>query len=75
MYGLGCAGRRGSLPKGEEPRSGHLSGAVIYDVSVVEEPDGFRSKGIYPDKALGQEAVRAMQPGRFPSGTGCGQRA
>jgi len=45
-----------------------VSGAVIYDVSVVEEPDGFRSKGIYPDKALGQEAVRAMQPGRFPLG-------
>jgi 6-aminohexanoate-oligomer endohydrolase len=35
---------------------------------VVEEPDGFRSKGIYPDKALGQEAVRAAQPGRFPLG-------
>ena len=45
-----------------------VSGAVIYDVSVVEEPDGFRSKGIYPDKALGQEAVRAAQPGRFPLG-------
>jgi L-aminopeptidase/D-esterase-like protein len=45
-----------------------VSGAVIYDVSVVEEPDGFRSKGIYPDKALGQEAVRARQPGRFPLG-------
>ena len=45
-----------------------VSGAVIYDVSVVEEPNGFRSKGIYPDKALGQEAVRAMQPGRFPLG-------
>src|SRR5215207_7603394 len=45
-----------------------VSGAIIYDVSVVEEPDGFRHKGIYPDKALGQEAVRAMQPGRFPLG-------
>ena len=45
-----------------------VSGAVIYDVSVVEEPNGFRSKGIYPDKALGQEAVRAVQPGRFPLG-------
>ena len=45
-----------------------VSGAVIYDVSVVEEPNGFRSKGIYPDKALGQEAVRALQPGRFPLG-------
>jgi len=45
-----------------------VSGAVIYDVSVVEEPNGFRSKGIYPDKALGQEAVRAAQPGRFPLG-------
>jgi L-aminopeptidase/D-esterase-like protein len=45
-----------------------VSGAVIYDVSVVEEPDGFRSRGIYPDKALGQEAVRAAQPGRFPLG-------
>lgn len=45
-----------------------VSGAVIYDVSVVEEPNGFRHKGIYPDKALGQEAVRAMQPGRFPLG-------
>ena len=45
-----------------------VSGAVIYDVSVVEEPDGFRSKGIYPDKALGQEAVRAAQSGRFPLG-------
>jgi hypothetical protein len=46
-----------------------VSGAVIYDVSVVEEPDGFCHKGIYPDKALGQEAVRAAQPGRFPWGT------
>jgi 6-aminohexanoate-oligomer endohydrolase len=45
-----------------------VSGAVIYDISVVEEPDGFRSKGIYPDKALGQDAVRALQPGRFPLG-------
>ena len=45
-----------------------VSGAVIYDVSVVEEPDGFRSKGIYPDKALGQEAVRALKPGQFPLG-------
>jgi L-aminopeptidase/D-esterase-like protein len=45
-----------------------VSGAVIYDVSVVEEPNGFRSKGIYPDKALGEEAVRAMQTGRFPLG-------
>jgi L-aminopeptidase/D-esterase-like protein len=45
-----------------------VSGAVIYDVSVVEEPDGFRSRGIYPDKALGQEAVRAAQPGCFPLG-------
>ena len=45
-----------------------VSGAVIYDVSVVEEPNGFRSKGIYPDKALGQEAVRAAEPGRFPLG-------
>jgi L-aminopeptidase/D-esterase-like protein len=45
-----------------------VSGAVIYDVSVVEEPDGFRHKGVYPDKALGQEAVRAMQPGHFPVG-------
>ena len=45
-----------------------VSGAVIYDVSVVEEPDGFRHQGIYPDKALGQEAVRAAQPGRFPLG-------
>jgi 6-aminohexanoate-oligomer endohydrolase len=45
-----------------------VSGAVIYDISVVEEPNGFRSKGIYPDKALGEEAVRAMQPGRFPLG-------
>jgi 6-aminohexanoate-oligomer endohydrolase len=46
----------------------NVSGAVIWDVSMVEEPDGFRGKGIYPDKALGQEAVRAMQPGRFPLG-------
>src|SRR5215211_4377711 len=45
-----------------------VSGAVIYDVSVVEEPDGFRSKGIYLDKALGQEAVRALKPGQFPLG-------
>jgi L-aminopeptidase/D-esterase-like protein len=45
-----------------------VAGAVIYDVSVVEEPDGFRSKGIYPDKALGQEAVRALKPGHFPLG-------
>ena len=45
-----------------------VSGAVIYDVSVVAEPNGFRSKGIYPDKALGQEAVLAAQPGRFPLG-------
>jgi L-aminopeptidase/D-esterase-like protein len=45
-----------------------VSGAVIYDVSVVEEPDGFRGQGIYPDKALGQEAVRAVEPGRFPLG-------
>jgi 6-aminohexanoate-oligomer endohydrolase len=45
-----------------------VSGAVIYDVSVVEEPDGFRSKGVYPDKALGQEAVRALKPGHFPLG-------
>ncbi len=45
-----------------------VSGAVIYDVSVVEEPNGFRSKGIYPDKALGQAAVRAAAPGRFPLG-------
>ncbi len=45
-----------------------VSGAVIYDVSVVEEPNGFRHMGIYPDKALGQEAVRARQPGRFPLG-------
>ncbi|HEX5992207.1 MAG TPA: P1 family peptidase [Thermomicrobiales bacterium] len=45
-----------------------VSGAVIYDVSVVEEPDGFRSKGIYPDQALGQEAVRALKPGHFPLG-------
>ena len=51
-----------------------VSGAVIYDVSVVEEPDGFRSKGIYPDKALGQEAVRALQPGRFPGEPGSRQR-
>src|SRR5215211_1311210 len=46
----------------------NVSGAVIWDVSMVEEPDGFRGKGIYPDKALGQEAVRAAQPGRFPLG-------
>jgi 6-aminohexanoate-oligomer endohydrolase len=45
-----------------------VSGAVIWDVSMVEEPDGFRGKGIYPDKALGQAAVRAAQPGRFPMG-------
>jgi L-aminopeptidase/D-esterase-like protein len=45
-----------------------VSGAVIYDVSVVEEPNGFRSQGIYPDKALGQAAVRAAVPGRFPLG-------
>jgi L-aminopeptidase/D-esterase-like protein len=45
-----------------------VSGAVILDVSVVEEPNGFRRKGVYPDKALGQEAVRAAQPGRFPLG-------
>ena len=45
-----------------------VSGAVIWDVSMVEEPDGFRGKGIYPDKALGQEALRAAQPGRFPLG-------
>src|ERR687898_863654 len=46
----------------------NVSGAVIWAVSMVEEPDGFRGKGIYPDKALGQEAVRAAQPGRFPLG-------
>ena len=46
----------------------NVSGAVIWDVSMVEEPDGFRGKGIYPDKALGQEAVRALKPGRFPLG-------
>jgi L-aminopeptidase/D-esterase-like protein len=45
-----------------------VAGAVIYDVSVVEEPDGFRHQGIYPDKALGEAAVRALQPGRFPLG-------
>src|SRR5215212_3322903 len=45
-----------------------VSAAVILDVSVVEEPDGFLGKGVYPDKALGQEAVRAAQPGRFPLG-------
>jgi L-aminopeptidase/D-esterase-like protein len=45
-----------------------VSGAVIYDVSVVEEPNGFRSRGIYPDKALGQAAVQAAHPGRFPMG-------
>lgn len=45
-----------------------VAGAIIYDVSVVEEPDGFRGQGIYPDKALGQAAVRAAQPGRFPLG-------
>jgi 6-aminohexanoate-oligomer endohydrolase len=45
-----------------------VSGAVIWDISMVEEPDGFRGKGIYPDKALGQEALRAAQPGRFPLG-------
>lgn len=45
-----------------------VAGAIIYDISVVEEPNGFRQQGIYPDKALGQEAVRAAQPGRFPLG-------
>jgi L-aminopeptidase/D-esterase-like protein len=43
-----------------------VAGAIIYDVSVVEEPNGFRGQGIYPDKALGQAAVRAAQPGLFP---------
>lgn len=46
----------------------NVSGAVIWDVSMVEPPDGFRNRGIYPDKALGQAAVRAAQPGRFPLG-------
>jgi L-aminopeptidase/D-esterase-like protein len=46
-----------------------VAGAIIYDVSVVEEPNGFRHQGIYPDKALGQEAVRAARPGRFPLGS------
>ena len=45
-----------------------VSGAVIYDVAMVVPPDGTRDKGIYPDKALGQAAVRAAQPGRFPLG-------
>ena len=35
---------------------------------MVEEPNGFRTKGIYPDQALGQEAIRATQSGRFPLG-------
>ena len=45
-----------------------VAGGVIYDISAVEEPNGFRHLGIYPDKALGQEAVRAARPGRFPLG-------
>lgn len=45
-----------------------VAGAIIYDVSVVVAPDGFRDKGVYPDKALGEAAVRAAQPGRFPLG-------
>lgn len=43
-----------------------VSGAVIDDVSVVEEPNGVCSKGIYLDIPLGPEAVRATQTGRFP---------
>lgn len=45
-----------------------VAGAIIYDISVVEEPNGFRGQGVYPDKALGQAAVRAAQPGSFPLG-------
>lgn len=45
-----------------------VAGAIIYDISVVEPPDGFRALGIYPDKALGQEAVRHLAPGQFPLG-------
>jgi len=45
-----------------------VAGAIIYDISAVEEPNGFRQQGIYPDGALGQEAVWAAQPGRFPLG-------
>lgn len=45
-----------------------VAGAIIYDISVVEPPDGFRALGIYPDKALGQQAVRNAIPGEFPLG-------
>src|SRR5215208_128911 len=40
-----------------------VSGAVIYDVSVVEEPDGFRSKGIYPRRACAFERAVASGAG------------
>jgi len=38
-----------------------VSGAIIYDFRP-------RDNAIYPDKALGQAALRAAQPGRFPLG-------
>ena len=46
-----------------------VSGAIIYDF-------GYRENAIYPDKALGESALAAAQPGWFPLGArGAGMSA
>ncbi len=46
-----------------------VSGAIIYDF-------GYRENAIYPDKALGEAALAAAQPGWFPLGArGAGMSA
>ncbi|WP_198547316.1 P1 family peptidase [Streptomyces jeddahensis] len=75
LYGLEAAtGVSAELlaRRGMSPVMAKVAGAVCYDFHG-------RDNRVYPDKALGQVALRAAQPGRFPLGahgagrnTGCG---
>jgi L-aminopeptidase/D-esterase-like protein len=52
-------------------RRGQLGGALPLVMGAVIYDFGGRNNGVYPDKALGQAALRTAAPGSFPLGR-CG---
>jgi L-aminopeptidase/D-esterase-like protein len=67
-YGLEAIAGTMTALKDDGAKDGRWTNTAIVPGAIIYDFDGHRLNEIYPDRRLGQAAVRALRPGIFPLG-------
>jgi L-aminopeptidase/D-esterase-like protein len=67
-YGLEAIAGTMTALKDDGAKDGRWTNTAIIPGAIIYDFDGHRLNDIYPDRRLGQAAVRALRPGVFPLG-------